>query len=55
MVTVAGIAEVIHPVEIVIGGVVDAVVAVELQADDGHADKIQKDGVIGAAADPGVG
>ncbi len=37
VVLVAGIAEVVHPVEVVVGGVVDAVVAVEAQTDHGHA------------------
>ena len=55
MVFVAGVAEVVHPEEVVVGGVVDAVVAVESQAEDGHADEVQEYGVIAAAADAGVG
>ncbi len=55
VVFVAGIAEVVHPVEIVVGGVVDAVVSVEPEAEDGHADEVEEDGMVGAAADAGVG
>ncbi len=55
VIAVAGIAEVVHPEEIVVGGVVHAVRSVELQAEDGHAYEVQEDGVVGAAADAGVG
>ena len=55
VVAVAGVAEVVHPVEVVVGGVVDAVVAFESETEDGHADEVEEDGVVGAAADAGVG
>ena len=37
---VAGVAEVVHPVKVVVAGVVDAVVAVESQADHRHTDEV---------------
>ena len=55
VIAIAGIAEVVHPVEVVVHRVVDAVVAVEAELDDGQPTKFEKDGVVGAAADAGVG
>ena len=54
MIFVAGIAEMIHPVKIVVHRVIHAVRAVKLQRDHRAAEKIQEHGVIGAAADAGI-
>ncbi len=45
----------VHPEKVVVGGMVNAVGSVELQAEDGHPYKVEKDGVVGAAADASVG
>src|SRR5271156_3186154 len=55
VIAIAGIAEMIHPEIIVVERVVDAVGTDESKAHGGDAKKIQKNGVVGAAADAGVG
>ena len=55
VVSVSGVAEVVHPEEVVVGRVVDAVIAFESQAENGDADEVQEYGVIRSAADAGVG
>ena len=54
MVPVARIAKVVHPIEVVIHGVIDAVWTVELQGDDGTTQEVEEDGVVGSAADASV-
>jgi len=53
VITVARVAEMIDPVEVVVGGVIDAVRAIELEKHSGNAEVIQEDSVVGAAADAG--
>src|SRR5215470_7037897 len=55
VILVARVAEVVHPVEVIVGGVVNTIIAFESQSEHGHADEIEKDSVITAAADAGVG
>ncbi len=55
MIAVAGIAEVIHPEKIVVGRMVDAVRTFEAQSENGHADEVEKNSVVRAAADAGIG
>ena len=55
VIAVAGIAEVVHAEKVVIGGVVDAIRSVELQAEDRHAHKVKEHGVVGATPDAGIG
>ena len=54
MIFVTGIAEVVHPVKIVVHGVIQAVGTVEIQGDYRAAEKIEEHGVVGAAADAGI-
>jgi hypothetical protein len=46
---------VVHPEKVVVGGVVDAVVSFESEAEDGHANEVEEDGVVGTAANAGIG
>src|SRR5579863_3105643 len=54
VIAVAGVAKVIHPVEIVVHRVIDAVWAHERQTDGRNAKEIQENRMVGAAADAGV-
>ena len=51
VIAIARIAEMVHPVKIVVHRVVDAIVTVEAEPDHGHPHEIQEHGMVGTAAD----
>src|SRR6185437_3210315 len=55
VITIAGIAEMIHPIKIIVHGMVDAVGTVELEEHGGDAEIIQEDSVVGTAANARFG